>query len=380
MLDSSNPFAVKSSLPFGLVDFTQIRPEHYRQAFDVGMAQNLEEIDQIIAQTGEPTFENTIIPLELSGQLLNKALLYFFNDAGANTNDDIKAIQTEYSPKFASHDDDISLNEKLFERIETIYTKRDSLNLDPESLRILEHYYKEFVRSGAKLSVEDKEKLRAINNELAELTTAYGQNILSEMNDSAVVVDDVSELDGLDAEQIKAAADEAQARGLNGKYLITLKNTTIQPILKSLKNRALREKIYLASISRGMRGNAADNTQKAFRIAELRTLRANILGYPTYAAYSLDNKVARTVQAVNDMQNQLIEPSKASLAREAAELQALIDAENGGFTLAAHDWFYYAEKLENKNTILMIMHSSHILNSTMSYKMAFFMRQISFMV
>ena len=348
MLDSSNPFAIKSELPFGLVDFTKIQPEHYRQAFDVGMAQNLEEIEQIISQPGEPTFENTIIPLELSGQLLNKALLYFSNDAGANTNDTIKAIQTEYSPRFASHDDDISLNEKLFERIETIYQKRDSLNLDAESMRILEHYYKEFVRSGAKLSAEDKEKIRQINNELAELTTAYGQNILSEMNDSAVIVDDVSELDGLDNEQIKAAADEATARGMNGKYLITLKNTTIQPVLKTLNNRALREKIHLASISRGIRGNDADNTQKAFRIAELRTLRANLLGYPTYADFSLENKVAHTVQAVNNMQNQLIEPSKASLARETAELQALVDAENGGFTLAAHDWFYYAEKLRKQ--------------------------------
>ncbi len=348
MLDPSNPFAVKSTLPFGLVDFSKIRPEHYRQAFDAGMAQNLEEIEQIIAQSGEPTFENTIIPLELSGGLLYKASLYFSNDAGANTNDEIKAIQTEYSSKLASHDDDIYLNEKLFKRIESIYEKRDKLNLDAESLRILEHYYKEFVRSGAKLSEEGKEKIRKINHELAELTTAYGQNILTEMNDSAVVVDDAAELDGLDAEQIKAAAEEAKKRGLNGKFVITLKNTTIQPILKSLNNRSLRARIHQASISRGLRGNAADNTEKAFRIAELRTERANLLGYKTYAEFSIEKQVAKTVDAVNDMQNQLVEPTKASLAKEAAELQRLIDAENGGFELSAYDWLYYAEKLRKQ--------------------------------
>ena len=348
MLSSANPFAQKSDLPFGIVDFTKIKPEHYMPAFEAGMAQQLEEIEQIANQADAPTFENTMIPLEKSGELLDRVSAYFSNDAGANTNDEIKAIQRDLAPKLAAFNDSVMLNEKLFERVESLYQQRESLNLDPESLRLLEETHRSFVLSGAKLKPEDKEAIRQINSELATLTTAYGQNILSEMNDAAVIVEDAAELDGMSDEQIRAAADAARERGMEGKYLIAIQNTTIQPVLKSLNNRALRERIHQASISRGMRGNEADNTKNAFRIAELRAKRANLIGFNTFADLALYNKVAKTTDAVNPMLAQLTDAAKKSLAREAAELQALIDAENGGFTLAAHDWLYYAEKLRKQ--------------------------------
>lgn len=348
MLDQDNPFAQQSGLPYGLVDFTKIRPEHYMPAFEAGMAQQLEEVAQIVDQEAEPTFENTLIPLELSGALLDKTAMYFSNDAGSNTNDAIKAVQKELAPKLAAHNDAIFLNDKLFRRVETLYEKRNELGLDAESLRLLEEYYKDFVRAGAKLSVEEKAQIMQINAELATLTTAFGQNILSETNDSAVIFDDAAALDGLSEAELKNAAEAARDRGLDGKYLIALKNTTIQPVLKSLNNRETRKKIHEASISRGLRGNEADNSKNAFRIAELRTQRANMLGYPTYADYSLDVTVAKNKDAVNEMQRSFVEPAKQSLAREKAELQALIDAENGGFELAAYDWFYYSEKLRKQ--------------------------------
>ena len=348
MLEPSNPFAQKSTLPFSIVDFSKIKIEHYKPAFEAGMAQQLEEIDQIANQTADPTFNNTMIPLEKSGELLNRVSYYFSNDAGANTNDEIKALQKELAPLLAAHDDAIMLNGKLFARVASLYDRRESLNLDAESLRLLDEYYHDFVRAGAKLTPDEKEVVKAINAELASLTTTYGQNILSEMNDAAVVVDNVAELDGMTEAQIKSAADEAASRGLNGKYVLVIKNTSIQPILKSLNHRELRKRVHEASVMRGMHKNAADNTNNAFRIVELRTKRANLLGYETYADLSLENKVARTTSAVNDMLEKLVAPAKASLAREAAELQAMIDAEKGGFKLEAYDWLYYAEKLRKQ--------------------------------
>ncbi len=347
-LDSSNPFAVKSSLPFGIVDFSRIRVEHYMPAIEAGMAQQLEEIDQIASQSDSPTFANTMIPLEKSGELLNRVLPYFSNDAGANSTDEIKAIQKELAPTLSAHDDAIWLNEKLFKRVENLYERRSELNLDAESMRLLEEYYREFVRSGAKLTPVQKARISEINAELATLTTVYGQNILAEMNDSAVIVDDVAELDGMSQEQIDTAAELAKTLGHEGKFAIAIVNTSIQPALKSLKNRALREKIHNASVSRGLRDNASNNAQNALKILALRTERVNMLGFATYADYSIDNKVAHTVQAVKDMMNKLIGPAKSNNEREKSELQALADAQNAGITIEAHDWLFYAEQLRKQ--------------------------------
>lgn len=352
MLDSSNPFAKPSALPYGIADFAHIKSEDYKPAIEAGMAQQLEEIAQIADQTAEPTFENTLVAFEKTGELLNRANNPFSNAAASDLNDVLKATANELAPKMAAHKDAIYLNEKLFKRIETLYNKRDTLNLDAESMRLLEVYYRKFVRAGAKLTPEQKKEISAINAELASLETRFGQNILDEVNDSAVLVDTVEELDGFSQSEIDKAAADAKARGQEGKYLIVLDNTSIQSSLKTLKNRALRERIHKVSLSRGMRGNAFDNRANAIRLIELRAKRAKLLGYDSYAAYALEDQMAANVKNVNDMLYALVAPAKASLEREAAELQALIDAQNGGFKLEAWDWMFYAEQLRKQKYAL----------------------------
>ncbi len=351
-LDSSNPFAQKSTLPYGIIDFSKLKDEHFKPALEAGMAEQLKEIDAIANNADEPTFENTLVALEKSGQLLLRAELVFFNFTNSNTTPELSAVENEIAPKLAAHSDAIMLNDKLFKRVEKLYESRDTLNLDPESLRLLEVYYREFVRAGAKLTPEQKAEITAINAEIASLETEFGQNILNEMNDSAVVVDTVEELDGMTEAQLKIAAEAAKARNLEGKYLITLQNTSIQPVLKSLKNRDLRKKIHEASLARGMRGGKGDNQAKAIRLIQLRAKRSELLGYSSFAAYAVDDQMAQTVENVNNMLYSLVEPAKASLEREAAELQKLIDDQNGGFKLEAWDWFFYAEQLRKQKYAL----------------------------
>lgn len=218
----------------------------------------------------------------------------FFNLVGADTNDARKKLQADYSAKFAAHRDAISLNGKLFARIQTLYDQRAKLGLDAQGVRLVEKYYSDFVRDGAKLSDADKTTLKAMNAELANLGTTFSQNVLAEVNAAAVVVDDVKQLDGLSQEQIAAAAEAAKARKLDGKYVIALLNTTGQPPLTQLKNRELRKKIYDASVSRGSHGGQYDNTALVARIMKLRADKAKLLGFPTYAAYSLENQTAKT--------------------------------------------------------------------------------------
>ncbi|MBQ9817306.1 MAG: M3 family metallopeptidase [Proteobacteria bacterium] len=348
MLDPGNPFAEKSTLPYGIIDFSKLKSEHFKPALEAGMAQQLAEIDAIANQTEEPTFENTFVALEKSGDLLMRTETVFFGFTNSRTDDVIKAVENEMAPKLAAHQDAIMLNDKLFKRVEKLYQERASLNLDPESLRLLEVYYQEFVRAGAKLTPEQKAEVSKMNAEIATLETEFGQNILNEMNDSAVVVESVEELDGLSEAQIKIAAEAAKGRGMEGKYLITLQNTSIQPILKSLKNRDLRKKVHEASLARGSRGGAGDNRAKALRLATLRAKRAEMLGYPNFAAYAVEDQMAKTVDNVNKMLYDLVPPAKASMEREAAELQKLIDEQKGGFKLEAYDWLFYSEQLRKK--------------------------------
>ncbi len=347
-LDDSNPFARESELPYGIVDFSKVRVEHYLPAIEAGMAQELEEIEQIANQTDDPTFENTMVPLEKSGALFSRVYPYFSNAAGSCTNDEIKSIQKSLAPRLAALSDTIHLNEKLFGRIHALYEKRETLGLDIESVRLIEEYEREFVRGGAMLSAEKKERFKAINEELASLTTQYGQNILSEMNDSAVVVEDASELDGLSEAQIQSAKALAAERGMEGKYLIALTNTSIQPVLKTMKNRELRKRVHDASVTRGMRSNGADNRENAVKILALRAERARLLGFNSYAEFSVEDKVAGTVDAVNQMQKSMIAPARASYEREKAELQALADSHNAGIAIDDHDWFYYSEQLRKQ--------------------------------
>lgn len=346
----SNPFFTESTLPLKYPHFDQIQDSHFGPAFDRGMAEQLKEVEAIANNSEKPTFENTIIAMEKSGQTLGRAASVFFNLVGADTNPMREKIQAEYAPKFSAHSDAINLNSALFARIKTLHDNRNSLGLDPEGVRLIERYYTNFVRAGANLSDADKAKLKQMNSELAQLGTKFSQNVLAEVNDSAVVVDSREELAGLSDEQIAAAAEAAKKRGLEGKYVIALLNTTGQPPLSDLENRALRERLYKASIERGSRGNEFDNTGIVSRVTKLRADRAKLLGYPTHAHYVLEDETAKTPEAVNAMLGQLAPAAVANAKREAADLQAMIDREQKAkgeatFKLQPWDWAYYAEKV-----------------------------------
>lgn len=345
MDNSSNPLLQAWNTPFGVPPFDKIKNEHYVPAFEAAMAENRKEIDAIADQDAPPSFDNTIVAMERSGQTLNRAQRVFFSLAGAHTNDEIKAVQREMAPKFSAHSDATYLNDKLFARVDGLYQKRNELGLDAESLRLLERYHDDFVRSGAKLSEQQKARLREINTELSSLGTAFGQNVLNEVNDSAVLVDSKEELDGLNEGQIQAMAKAAEEAGHPGKFLIALQNTSGQPPLEALTNRALRQRIMEASLKRGTRGNEYDNREIVSKVMKLRAERANMLGYDTHAAYVLADSTAQTVDAVNKMLGGLAPVAVANARREAADMQELINSEGGDFELASWDWAYYAEKV-----------------------------------
>ena len=341
----TNPFLMPASLPYQLPPFDLIGDRHYAPAFAEGMAEQAAEVDAIARLDAPADFDNTIVALERSGQLLARVSRVFFNLTGAHTNEAMEAVARELAPLLAVHSDSIRLNGALFARIETLCARRATLGLDAESLRLLERYHTDFVRAGAALAQAQKEELKRLNIELATLSTGYSQNVLKEINASVVIVAHRSELDGLSEAAIAAAAEAARARGLDGKYALPLQNTTGQPVLASLHNRALRERIQQASMARGGRGGDFDNLQAVTRIARLRAERAQLLGYASHADYVIADETAGTVAAVNGLLADLARPALANARKEAAELQAIIDAGQGGFTLAAHDWAYYTEKL-----------------------------------
>ena len=347
---SSNPFYTESPLPLHYPRFDQIEDSHFGPAFDRGMAEQLKEVEAIASNPEAPTFDNTIIALEKSGDVLSRAAAVFFALVSADTNDTREAIQAEYAPKLSAHSDAISLDPALFARIQKLYDSRDTLGLDPEAVRLIERYHTDFVRAGAKLSDADKTRLKEINGELAKLGTQFSQNVLAEVNDSAIVVDDVAMLKGLSEQAITAATEAAKSRGLDGKYVIALQNTTGQPPNTYLENRELRERIHKASVARGSRGNQWDNTAIVSKVLKLRAEKAGMLGYPTYAAYVLADETAQTPQAVNDMLQKLAPPAVANAKREGAKLQAMIDKEQAAkgepsFKLEPWDWAYYSEKV-----------------------------------
>ena len=349
-VQQANPFFHESPLPLHYPQFDKIKDADFAPAFDAGMAEQLKEVRAIADNPAPATFDNTIVAMEKTGQLLDRATTVFFNLVGTDTNDTRKKLQAEYSGKFAAHRDAIALDGKLFARIQSVYDRRDALKLDPESRRLVERYHENFVRAGAKLSDADKARLKAMNAEMARLGTQFSQNVLNEVNASAVVVDDVKQLDGLSAEQIAAAAQTAKDRGLEGKYVIALLNTTGQPPLTNLTDRMLRQRIYQASIARGSRGGPYDNTTLVSRIMTLRAEKARLLGFPTYAAYSLQDQTAKTPEAVNAMLGKLAPPAVANARSEAADLQAMIDAEQKAagkpsFALQPWDWAFYSEKV-----------------------------------
>jgi peptidyl-dipeptidase Dcp len=301
---TDNPLLTRSTLPYELPPFDKITNADYGPAIEEGMVQQRREIEAIANNPAAPTFANTIVALERSGQTLTRASNVFFYMTSSNTNPDLEKLQAELAPRLSAHSDSIYLNAALFARINELYDKRASLELDPESLRLLERYYITFVRAGARLSDADKTRLKQLNEQLSTLTTQFSQTVLKGVNAAAVVFDNVADLDGLSPEQIATAAEAAKTRNLEGKWVITLLNTTGQPPLSSLKNRASRERIYKASLARGW-GGEFDTTGLISQIVKLRAQRATLLGYPTHAAYITEDETALTPDAVNKMLAQL---------------------------------------------------------------------------
>ncbi len=342
---TDNPLLQESSLDFHYPPFDKIKDAHYAPAFEKGMTDQLKEIEPIAANPEPPTFENTIIPLEKSGDLLGRVGRIFFNLAGANTNPALQKVETEMAPKLSAHQDAISLNGPLFKRIETIYNSRDQSGLDEESQWLVERYYKDFVRAGAKLSDADKTKLKKMNAELAELETKFAQNVLKEKNAESIVVDKREDLAGLSDNEIKAAALAAKEEKKEGKFVLPLQNTTQQPALTNLKNRALRERIMKVSLDRNSHGGEWDNRQIVLRTVKLRADRAVLLGYPNHAAYQLEDQTAHNVETVNKLLAELAPPAVANAKKEAADMQQLIEKEKGGFQLASWDWAMYADQV-----------------------------------
>ncbi len=341
----ANPFFAESTLPLQYPAFDKIKDGDFAPAFDRGMVEQITEVEAIAGNPVPASFDNTIVPLEKSGRVLSRASSVFYNLVGADTNDVREKLQADYAPKLSAHRDAIFLNPQLFARVKALYDARTTLGLDAEGVRLVERYHTDFIRSGANLPDADKTRLKAINAELAALGTQFSQNVLGEVNASAVVVDSKDELAGLSDEQIAAAAEAAKARKLEGKYVLALQNTTGQPPNTYLTDRALRERLHKASVARGSRGNEFDNTAIVAKVTRLRAERAQMMGYDNHAEYVLEDETAKTSEAVNRMLAQLAPPAVANARREAAAMQALVDKQDGGFKLQPWDWAFYAEQV-----------------------------------
>ncbi len=340
-----NPLMTASPLPFQAPPFDRIRDTDYQPAIEEGMKRQLVEIAAIADNPEPPTFANTLEAMERSGELLTRASKVFANVEHSNTNATLQKVKGEISPRLAAHQDAIFLNSKLYARVKALYDKRDSLGLDPESRYLLQRYHRYFVRAGAELKPAEQVTLRALNQEESKLTTQFEDKLLADTNASAVVVSNRAELAGLSEGDLSAAAAEAKERGLSGRWVLTLQNTTQQPALASLENRALRERILKASVERGSHGGANDTKAIVQRLAKLRAEKARLFGFPTYAAYVLDDQMARTPQNAEKLLIDLVPAATDKARGEAADIQKLIDAGKGGFPLGAADWDLYAEKV-----------------------------------
>src|SRR5512146_154493 len=342
-LAPDNPFAEPSPLPFGAPPFDRIRDEHFSPAIDEGIRRHLAEVEAIANQDASPTFENTIAALELSGQLLARVVRVFDAITSANTNEFLQEVQAQTAPRRAAHYDAIYLDDALFARVDTIFRQRAALGLTPEQRYLVERYHDEFVRAGARLSPADKTRLRALNEEESTLTTEFQNRLLAATKAGAVLIDDVSELDGLREAELAAAAEAARERKLDAAWVLPLQNTTQQPVLQSLRRRDVRQRVYEASIHRADRGDANDTRAIIARLAGLRAERATLLGYASAAAYALEDQMAKTPDAAAKLLADIGAAAAAKARREAGRIQALIDQSNDGFTLEPWDWQYFAE-------------------------------------
>ncbi len=344
-LPSSNPFAAPSTLPYQAPRFDRIKDGDYRPALDEGIRQHLAEIAAIAGNKAAPTFENTIAAMERAGRLLDRVGNVFFAVVQANTNPALDKIQTDFAPRLAAHEDAIKLDPRLFARIKALHDRQATLKLDPEARQLLKIVYRDFVHAGANLSESDKTRLKAINRRMATLETSFQQKLVAAAKAAALVVDNRSELAGLPEAEIAAAAEAGKARGLKGKFVIPLQNTTQQPLLTSLANRATREKLYRLSWTRAEKGDGNDTRAIIRQLAVLRADKAKLLGYPNYASYVLYDQMAQTPQAVKAFIGRLVPATAAKAAEEARLIQQAIDREPKRFDLKPWDWQRYAERV-----------------------------------
>ncbi len=341
----NNPFYSPSKLPFQVPDFSVIKNADYKEALEAGIEEQMAEIQTIANNKALPTFQNTLVALEKTGQLLTRANNAFNLVSGANTNPELQELQELIAPKLTAIQDAIYLNSKLFKRVETIYNNRATLNLDAESKRLLAYQYQQFLMAGAKLSYEEKEKLKQLNAEEASLGAKFGNQLLAAAKVGALVVDNIDDLKGLSVNDLDVYAQNAKAKKLEGKWLIPLKNTTQQPALQSLQVRQTRENLFKASWSRAEKNDSNDTRVLIAKIASIRAEKAKLMGFESYAAWKLQDQMAKTPAAVNDFFAKLI-PSVTKKAKlEAAEIQKFMDEQKAGITLEPWDWDYYAEQV-----------------------------------
>jgi len=341
----TNPLLRPSDLPFQAPPFNLIADDHFRPAVIEGMKRHLIEVNAIANNEEPPTFENTIVALERAGQDLARASSAFYNLVGSNTNDALQAAKNELAPKLAAHSDAITLNERLFARVKAAYGQRADAMMDPVESRLLERYYQRFVRAGALLDAGGKERLKALNAEEATLIARFEENILKERGESAVIVTSAEHLEGMSAASVEAAAEAANAKGHAGKWLIDLRNTSTQPVLSELKDRALRKRIMKASLARNSRGNAYDNRSIIARLAQLRAQKARLLGFRSWAHYVMDDQMAKSPDRAMDLLGMLAPAAAANARKEAAKLNDLIRRQGGDFQVESWDWDFYAEQV-----------------------------------
>ena len=343
--EQQNPFFTASTLQYQAPDFNKIKFEHFAPAFERGMAEHMAEIEAIANNSEQPTFENTIVAMEKSGAILNRVSSVFYNLSSSHSNDDIRALQAELAPKMAAHSDNISLNANLFARVKSLYEQRDELNLDAESLRLLEETYKDFVRSGAQLNEQEKAQIREVNEQLSSLTNEFRDGLMSLTQETVIFVEDKAELAGLSDSQIQNLANAAKSRDKDGQYAIVLTNTTRQSILADLENRELRQRIWEASANRGTGNTETDQNPLVQQLVKLRAEKAQLLGYDTWGDYVLETNMAGNPEAAKKMLRDLVPAVVSNVEREAAAIQEAIEAEGKDFELKPWDWFYYAEKV-----------------------------------
>jgi len=348
-MNQDNPFFEASKLPFQAPDFAAIKPEHFASAFEAGFKQQLEQVRAIAEQKDPPSFENTLIAMEKSGEILTRVSAVFFNLAGAHTNESIQEIEQAVAPKLARHSDDIYLNEQLFARVETLWNQRKELQFSEEQQRLLKKTYEDFVRAGAKLSDQQQSEVRAINERVSTLTTQFQNNLLAVTKERAVLVDDAKQLEGMSEGEVAAAKQAASARGQDGKYLLAITNTTRQPVLTSLKNRELRKRIWLASANRALGENGGiDNQPIVLELAKLRAQRSKLLGYNDHASFTLENQMAGNPKAAMKMLEDLVPGVVDKVKSETSLISEAMKEDGLAGPVQPWDWEYYAEKVRAK--------------------------------